>query len=124
MQANIGYNRVFARIDMDNLRFNLFQMKKRVKPDMKVLAVIKADAYGHGAVEIAKRIGDIADYYGVATIDEAIELRNAGIDTPILIIGYTDSSDYKKLIKYQINHLIILILVIMVILMQVIVKYL
>ncbi|MDD6400077.1 MAG: alanine racemase [Lachnospiraceae bacterium] len=104
MQANIGYNRVFARIDMDNLRFNLFQMKKRVKPDMKVLAVIKADAYGHGAVEIAKRIGDIADYYGVATIDEAIELRNAGIDTPILIIGYTDSSDYKKLIKYDITQ--------------------
>lgn len=104
MLANIGYNRVFARINMDNLRYNLLEMKKKVKPDMKVLAVIKADAYGHGAVEIAKRIGDIANYYGVATIDEAIELRNAGIDTPILIIGYTDSSDYHKLIEYNITQ--------------------
>lgn len=98
----IGYNRIFARINMDNLRYNISLMKSLVKPDMKILVVIKADAYGHGSVEVAKRIDDLADYYGVATIDEAIELRTAGIDKPILIIGYTASYDFQKLIDYNI----------------------
>lgn len=79
-------------------------MKSLRKSDMKIMTIIKADAYGHGAVEIAKRIEDLSDYYGVATIDEAIELRNAGIDMPILIIGYTDSSDYEKLLEYNITQ--------------------
>ncbi len=100
----VGYNRIFARINMDNLRYNITKMKSLKKPDMKTMVVIKADAYGHGAVEIAKRISDISDYYGVATIDEAIELRNAGIETPIIIIGYTDSEDYDKLIAYNITQ--------------------
>lgn len=102
--AETGYNRVYARIDMNNLRYNIETMKSLVKPDMKVLAVIKADAYGHGAVEIAKRIEDLCDYYGVATIDEAIELRKAGIDMPILIIGFTADSDYNRLIEYNITQ--------------------
>lgn len=101
---DIGYNRVYARIDMDNLRYNILKMKSLVKPDMKTLAVIKADAYGHGAIEIAKRISDICDYYGVATIDEAVELRKAGITMPILIIGFTADSDYERLIEYNITQ--------------------
>ncbi len=100
----VGYNRIFARINMDNLRHNIEQMKSKLKPDMKVLAVVKADAYGHGAVGVATRIRDLADYYGVATVDEAIELRNAGITEPILIIGYTDSEDFSKLVEYNITQ--------------------
>ncbi len=96
------YNRIFARINMDNLRYNITKMKSLVKPDMKIMVVIKADAYGHGSVEVAKRIDDLSDYYGVATVDEAIELRNAGIDKPILIIGYTASCEFDKLIEYDI----------------------
>ena len=99
-----GYNRIYAGINIDNLRYNVKTMKSLVKPDMKVLLVIKADAYGHGSVEVAKRTLDIADYFGVATIDEAVELRNAGIDTPILIIGYTDRDNYDKLIAYNITQ--------------------
>ena len=99
-----GYNRIYARINIDNLRYNVKTMKSLVKPDMKVLLVIKADAYGHGAVEVARRTLDLADYYGVATIDEAIELRNAGIETPILIIGYTDRENYDKLLAYNITQ--------------------
>lgn len=98
------YNRIYARIDVDNLRYNIEKMKSLVKPDMKLLIVIKADAYGHGACEIAKRTADMADYYGVATIDEAIELRQHGIDTPILIIGYTDSRDFDKVLEYNITQ--------------------
>lgn len=99
-----GYNRIYAGINIDNLRYNVKTMKSLVKPDMKVLLVIKADAYGHGSVEVAKRTLDLADYFGVATIDEAVELRNAGIDTPILIIGYTDRDNYDKLIAYNITQ--------------------
>ncbi len=98
----VEYNRIYARINMDNLRYNITKMKSLVKPDMKIMVVIKADAYGHGSVEVAKRIDDLSDYYGVATIDEAIELRNAGINKPILIIGYTASYEFEKLIKYDI----------------------
>ncbi len=100
----VPYNRIYARINIDNLRYNITKMKSLRKSDMKIMTVIKADAYGHGAVEIAKRIIDLADYHGVATIDEAIELRQAGIETPILIIGYTDSEDYEKLIAYNITQ--------------------
>lgn len=99
---NVAYNRIFARIDMDNLRHNIMKMKSLTKADMKILAVIKADAYGHGAVEIAKDILDICDYYGVATVDEGIELRKAGIKMPILVIGYTDPHDFDKLLEYDI----------------------
>ncbi len=100
----VGYNRIYARINMDNLRYNISKMKSMTKPDMKVLAVVKADAYGHGAVGVSLRIRDLADYYGVATIDEAVELRLAGITEPILIIGYTDSEDFDKLIEYDITQ--------------------
>ncbi|MGN0435114.1 MAG: alanine racemase [Wujia sp.] len=102
--SSVGYNRIYARIDMDNLRYNIMTMKSLVKEDMKILVVIKADAYGHGSVEIAKRIDDLSDYYGVATIDEAVELRKAGVDKPILIIGYTDSRDFDRLLAYNITQ--------------------
>ena len=100
----VKYNRIFAEINIDNLRYNISTMKSLVKESMKTLLVIKADAYGHGAVEVAKRTLDLADYFGVATIDEACELRNAGITTPILIIGYTDSEDYDRLLEYDITQ--------------------
>ena len=97
------YHRMYAAIDMDALRYNIKKMQS-LKPGMKTLVVIKADAYGHGAVTIAKRIADMADYYGVATVDEAVELRKAGITTPILIIGYTASDDFEKLLDYDITQ--------------------
>lgn len=100
------YNRIYARINVDNLRHNIKSITARHKKDMKVLAVIKADAYGHGSCEIARRIDDLAYYYGVAAVDEAVELRNAGIKKPILIIGYTSPEDYDRLIKYNITQTI------------------
>ncbi|MDE5872673.1 MAG: alanine racemase [Lachnospiraceae bacterium] len=95
---------MYARIDVDNLRHNIKSIMARHKKDMKVLAVIKADAYGHGSCEIARRIDDMAYYYGVAAIDEAVELRNAGVKKPILVIGYTSPEDYDRLIKYNITQ--------------------
>ncbi|MDD6327715.1 MAG: alanine racemase [Eubacteriales bacterium] len=104
ISKEIGYNRIYARVDIDSIRFNVMQMKALVKPDMKVLAVIKADAYGHGASILAKHLEDLTDYYGVASVDEAVELRMAGIKKPILIIGHTDSADYIKLLQYDITQ--------------------
>lgn len=100
----VGYNRIYARVDLDNIRYNIERMKAQVKPGMKCLIVIKADAYGHGAVVLADKLADLADYYGVAAIDEAVELRNAGVTKPILIIGYTDCEDYEKLIAYNVTQ--------------------
>jgi len=73
------YNRIYAQINVDNLRYNIKSIMARHKKDMKVLAVIKADAYGHGSCELARRIDDLVYYYGVATVDEAVELRMSGI---------------------------------------------
>lgn len=100
------YNRIYAQINVDNLRYNIKSIMARHKKDMKVLAVIKADAYGHGSCELARRIDDMAYYYGVASIDEAVELRMSGVEKPILIIGYTSPEDYGRLIKYNITQTI------------------
>lgn len=98
------YNRIYAEINVDNIRHNIVTVKALNKPDIKVLSVIKADAYGHGAVELAGRLGDLSDWFGVATVDEAVELRKAGIDHPILVIGYTADDDYDRIIEYNITQ--------------------
>ena len=83
-----GKERVFARIYLDNLAFN-FNKAKELAGDRKVLAVVKADAYGHGVLPVARELEAAgADYFAVATAQEALELRDNGIDTPILILGY------------------------------------
>ncbi|MGI5888279.1 MAG: alanine racemase [Oscillospiraceae bacterium] len=81
--------RCWAEIDLDALRSNFDAIKSRLKPETKVLAVIKADAYGHGAVPVAKVLEKKgADWFAVATFEEALELRDAGISRPILLLGY------------------------------------
>ena len=103
---NKGYIRVGAYIHMDAIKYNLEQVRKRVGPGPKVLAVIKADGYGHGAVEIAHMCDkyDLAQYYAVAILEEAIELRENGITKPILILGYTSPSCDDDLVKYEITQ--------------------
>ncbi len=101
------YRRVEAAIDLDAIRSNIITVRnlnpKSEGGYKKVLAVIKADAYGHGAVEVAKAVDDLADYYGVACIDEAVELRQHDITKPILILGYTDSSYFEDLISFDVT---------------------
>ncbi len=100
------YYRMRAEIDLTAIHKNIETMKSYISNDKKLLAVIKANAYGHGAVEVAKALTDLADYYGVAFIDEAVELRKAGIDKPILILGHTDESLFDVLIDYDITQTI------------------
>lgn len=98
------YYRIEADIDLDAIRKNIITMKQCIPNGKKMLAVIKANAYGHGAIEIADTLNDLTDYYGVACIDEAIELRKAGIDKPILILGETDESLFEEVVKYDVTQ--------------------
>lgn len=100
------YYRIEADINLDAIRKNIELMRSYIPKGKKLLAVIKANAYGHGAIEVAEALDDLADYYGVACIDEAIELRNAGIKKPILILGTTDESLFEDIVKYDITQTI------------------
>ncbi|MCR5623640.1 MAG: alanine racemase [Lachnospiraceae bacterium] len=96
------FYRVKATINLDAIHENVQNAKKLLKPGVKLMAVVKADGYGHGAVQVSKAIEDIADAYGVAILEEGIELRNAGIKQPILILGYTPEPLYEEMINYDI----------------------
>ncbi len=100
------YLRTYAKIDLDAIEHNILEVKKRIEKGVKVLAVIKADGYGHGATILGEFLKNQVDYYGVATIEEAIELRDNGIELPILILGYTSPSQYIELVKNDITQTI------------------
>lgn len=97
------YFRSAVEVDLDIIRENFAAIKKKVGKGTKVLAVIKADAYGHGAVEVARELEHDCDFFGVADIDEAMQLRIAGFATPILILGRTDPYYSDVIIKYDIR---------------------
>lgn len=99
------YERVFAKIDLDAITYNLKSIEKKLSPETKIIAVVKADGYGHGAVVIAKEIEESDRVFGfaVATAEEAFSLKRNGIRKPILILGYTFELDYEALIQKQIR---------------------
>ena len=88
-------------IDLDAIRHNVNAVKARAKGS--VMAVIKADAYGHGAVELAKYLDDDCAFFGVSSILEALELRQAGICKPILILGHTPVSAFPETIREDVR---------------------
>ncbi|MBR6173833.1 MAG: alanine racemase [Eubacterium sp.] len=98
------YHRIEARIDLSAIRRNIEAVQALNPPEEKTLLVIKADAYGHGSVTLAEKLADLADYFGVAEIDEAVELRKSGVTKPILILGYTDETEFEDLIDYDITQ--------------------
>ncbi|MCC8102855.1 MAG: alanine racemase [Clostridiales bacterium] len=90
------HNRITAYIHMDAIERNFHVMREKLRDDVRMVAVIKTDAYGHGAVPIAQMLEE-KDYiwgYAVAAVSEAKALREAGIAKPILILGYTFAEDY------------------------------
>lgn len=97
------YYNVQAEVDLDAIYHNIIEMRKHIRPDTLLLAVIKADAYGHGAVAVAKALEDEVDYYAVAHLEEAEELRRYGIQTPILILGTCVPEEFEDLIRHQIT---------------------
>lgn len=95
--------RTEAAIDLDAAEHNFNVTRAKLPQHVKLLCVIKADAYGHGAVELAKLFEDRADFYGVACIEEAIELIQAGIKTPVLILGAVAREYFADIVKYGIR---------------------
>ena len=100
------YRRVIAKINLDAILHNFNQVKKGLGKDTKMLSVLKSDGYGHGAVPVANLLKDKTDYFGVSIIEEALELRGAGITNPILIFGYTSPDRFEKLLQNDIEQAI------------------
>ena len=99
----MDYQRVYAKIDLDAIEHNIALVKRKIADGTKLMLVIKADAYGHGAAVIAKEFENEADYFGVAEMNEALELRHAGIAKPILILGYTSPFLHEKALENDIT---------------------
>lgn len=100
--------RVTAEISLDAVVSNMEHMKAKLSSSAKMIAVIKADGYGHGALEIAKRL-EKKEYvfgYAAATAEEALSLRDGGIRKPILILGYTFPEDYEALLANEIRPVV------------------
>lgn len=98
------YYRVQANINLSAIYQNIIEIRKRIQSNTRIMVVVKADAYGHGMIPIVRAIDDIVDAYGVAVVEEGIQLREVGIIKPILILGYTASPLYKQLIEYNIEQ--------------------
>lgn len=98
------YVRVCAHIDLDAIHHNLESMHSHISKHTKIIGVIKADGYGHGAVPIAWEMEELDYVYGfaVASVEEAMQLRNANIKKPILVLGYTFPYSYETLINQEI----------------------
>ena len=93
----------WLEIDSNAVRNNLKIIKSKVGPEVRIMAVVKANAYGHGAPGIAKITQDSVDYFGVSSFYEARELRNSGIKKPILILGYTPAEHYLDMVDFDIT---------------------
>ena len=96
--------RTWSEINLDTLKSNYQIIKEKIGKDVKFLGVVKADAYGHGSINVAKTLEEIgADYLAVSSIDEAMELRVNNIKMPILILGHTPKEQVSRLIEYDIT---------------------
>ena len=96
------YQRTYARIDLDAMAHNIALVRAHLPEGVQLMLVIKADAYGHGAPVIARVFSEEADAFAVAELNEAIELRRAGIQKPILILGYTSPHVFASALRYDV----------------------
>ena len=97
--------RTWAEIDLDALEHNYRRARTLTGPGVRYLGVVKADAYGHGAVQIGRKLESLgADYLAVSSLDEARELRHGGITMPVLILGHTPPDMVPELIRYRITQ--------------------
>lgn len=98
------YRPTWAEINLTNLAHNYVLIKKMVSKKVRIMACVKADAYGHGIIPVSKRLESLnIDYLSVASVDEAINLRKSGIKTPVLVLGAILKSDIGPLLKYNIT---------------------
>lgn len=96
-------HRTYLKIDLNKLEHNFNCVRNKLPNNIKILGVIKANAYGHGAVEIGKFLDGKCDFFGVACIEEAVELKKAEIKTPILILGRVFPFNIETAVKYDVR---------------------
>ena len=95
--------RTYAQVNLQQLLENTKKVKALLKPQTKLLSVLKADGYGHGAVQVARTIEDESDWFAVASFYEAKELREHGITKPILVFGFLDDSHVEEAVQRDIT---------------------
>ena len=88
------YKRAYVKVDLDRIRKNMKAIRSVLPEGTKIIGVVKADGYGHGAVQTAKAIEEDAAGYAVATAEEALELRGNGIKKPVLVLGPVPECQY------------------------------
>ena len=99
------HNRVCAEINLDAIAYNMEQMKRRIGGHARLIAVVKADGYGHGAVPVAEMFEQCSWVWGyaVACLEEAAELREHGIRKPILVLGCVFPDQFEEMIRYDVR---------------------
>lgn len=104
-ENSYGHDRVWAQIDMDAVLFNMESMRANIKDDTKIVAVLKTNAYGHGACAIMKEMEKLPYVWGyaAATFEEAKELRENGAEKPVLLLGYVFPYCYRDLARMEIR---------------------
>jgi len=99
------FNRAWVEINLDNIAHNVKEIRKIVNKRAEIMGVVKADAYGHGVMEVTRTLLDNGvSHLAVSMLDEAIQLRQNGIDVPILILSYTDPVRAEDIIKYNVTQ--------------------
>ena len=94
----------YVEINLDSIVYNYNTLKKLIPTETEFMAVVKANAYGYGLIEVAERLSlEGVKNFAVAIIEEGIELRNAGIEGRILILGYVPKDDYDDIVKYNLT---------------------
>ncbi|MCL2495753.1 MAG: alanine racemase [Oscillospiraceae bacterium] len=101
-----NYLRTWAEISLDAIEANVNALRAKLAPGVKLMCVIKADAYGHGAVPLARFLDGKCDYYAVSCLEEALTLRAAGIAKPTLLLCYTSPSQYGALLAADVTQTI------------------
>jgi len=99
-----GFRPTWLEIDLDCINHNIQQFKQLLGSRVKIAAVVKADGYGHGAVEVSRAaVAAGVSYLAVAFLEEGVELRQAGISDPVLLLGYTDPAQVPALCRYRLT---------------------
>ena len=97
--------RCWAEIDLDQMEQNYHALREKLKPETQMMGVVKADAYGHGAIRCARLLADIGiNWFGVSNLSEAVQLRQGGITQPMLILGYTPPECASLLAEHHITQ--------------------
>lgn len=104
---SLCYHATTAEVDLEALAYNYHQLRQLAPPSVKFLTVVKADAYGHGAIPVSKKLEELgADFLGVATVQEGAELRNAGIKSPILVLSGIYQEEVEAVLVYQLTPMV------------------